>query len=98
MPSSQKLPHLKVHSVNTQTARSRVTRRLGFTAALSGVAALAAVLAAPSASSPGPSFTSAQALKGQSDYTQNCSGCHGVNLQGGAGPTLIGSAGSTLDP
>ena len=92
MPSSQKLPHLKVHSVNTQAARSRVTRRLGFTAALSGVAALAAVLAAPSASSPGPSFTSAQALKGQSDYTQNCSGCHGANLQGGAGPTLIGSA------
>ena len=66
-------------------------RRLGFTALVSGAAALAAVVAAP-VSGSGPNFTAAQVQKGQGDYTQNCAGCHGANLQGGAGPTLMGAA------
>ncbi|ULH13889.1 PQQ-binding-like beta-propeller repeat protein (plasmid) [Deinococcus sp. KNUC1210] len=76
---------------------ARPSKFLSNTKLLSGtlitglVAAVA--FAAPSATTPassGPDFTSAQALKGQSDYTQNCAGCHGANLQGGAGPTLMG--------
>ena len=74
------------HSNGRQSGRT-----IGFTALVSGAAALAAVLAAPVASS-GPNFTAIQAQKGQGDYTQNCAGCHGANLQGGAGPTLMGQA------
>lgn len=67
---------------------------LGYMAVLSGMAALTAVLAAPGAgnTSASPPFTSAQGLKGQSDYMQNCAGCHGANLQGGAGPILMGQS------
>lgn len=66
---------------------------LGYTAVLSGMAAVAAVLGAPVSPSTasGPPFTAAQSLKGQTDYTQNCAGCHGANLQGVAGPALAGT-------
>ncbi|MFC4452667.1 PQQ-binding-like beta-propeller repeat protein [Deinococcus sonorensis] len=54
-------------------------------------------VATPTTSKPGtssgsgPQFTSGQSQQGQSNYNQNCAGCHGANLQGGAGPALAGS-------
>lgn len=36
------------------------------------------------------SYTSAQAARGASVYAQSCASCHGPNLQGEAGPPLIG--------
>lgn len=35
-------------------------------------------------------YTKAQVQKGQHLYDQYCAVCHGVNLQGGAGPALAG--------
>jgi mono/diheme cytochrome c family protein len=39
-------------------------------------------------------FTSADAVRGQSDYLQMCSSCHGADLKGGKGgaPALTGPA------
>lgn len=37
-----------------------------------------------------PAFTAAQSKAGQAVYTANCQSCHGNNLQGGAGPALMG--------
>jgi S-disulfanyl-L-cysteine oxidoreductase SoxD len=38
-------------------------------------------------------FTSADAVRGQSDYLQMCSSCHGADLKGnGAAPALTGPA------
>ncbi|MER3483406.1 MAG: cytochrome C [Meiothermus sp.] len=33
-----------------------------------------------------------KATTGKAQYSQNCAGCHGANLQGGAGPALKGSS------
>lgn len=35
-------------------------------------------------------YTPAQAMRGQSVYTSRCEQCHGANLEGQAGPALIG--------
>lgn len=37
-------------------------------------------------------YTAAQATSGQAVFAQNCAMCHGANMQGGAGPALIGQA------
>lgn len=37
-------------------------------------------------------YTAAQATSGQAVFAQNCAVCHGANMQGGAGPALIGQA------
>jgi mono/diheme cytochrome c family protein len=37
-------------------------------------------------------YTSAQSSKGQKVFNQSCSSCHGSNLQGQAGPALVGPA------
>ncbi len=42
------------------------------------------------AAGPG-SYTAAQAASGATVYAAHCSQCHGVNLQGDSGPTLVGS-------
>jgi cytochrome c5 len=35
-------------------------------------------------------YTAAQAANGAKAYQKTCTGCHGVNLQGGMGPALVG--------
>lgn len=57
---------------------------LGFVASLLAAAAQAAA--------PPAIYTDAQAKAGAADFTQNCAMCHGANLEGGAGPALIGQA------
>lgn len=53
--------------------------------------ALIAILAlASSALAVTPPYTSAQAAAGKKVYSTACSGCHGGQLQGGAGPALAG--------
>ncbi len=47
---------------------------------------------AAQASTPPALYTDAQATAGTSAYAQNCAMCHGTNLEGGAGPTLVGQA------
>src|ERR1700721_588701 len=39
---------------------------------------------------PSGSYTSAQASRGATFYTQYCAECHGANLQGESGPALSG--------
>ena len=56
----------------------------GFTASLLAVAAQAAT--------PPAIYTAAQATAGASAFSQNCAMCHGANLEGGAGPALVGQA------
>ncbi len=56
----------------------------GFTASLLAVAA--------QAGTPPALYTDAQATAGASAFSQNCAMCHGANLEGGAGPALIGQA------
>ncbi|HEV3086465.1 MAG TPA: PQQ-binding-like beta-propeller repeat protein [Candidatus Elarobacter sp.] len=66
------------------------------TFAVAGVAGIAGLLFAGTVSeaqkSGGGHYTAAQARSGAAVYSQTCSQCHGVNLQGGAGPALVGSA------
>jgi mono/diheme cytochrome c family protein len=52
---------------------------------------LGCVLALPQ-SAPGPAgwYTTGQAANGAKAYKKACASCHGVNLQGGMGPALIG--------
>jgi mono/diheme cytochrome c family protein len=50
---------------------------------------LAALLIA-AAALPHPSFTAAQASAGEPIYNGSCAQCHGVNLEGAAGPALAG--------
>ncbi len=45
------------------------------------------ISAAAAATYPGGS-----AANGGAVYTNNCSSCHGANLQGGSGPKLVGSS------
>ncbi len=35
-------------------------------------------------------YAAQQASEGQSVFAQNCASCHGNNLEGGVGPTLVG--------
>jgi polar amino acid transport system substrate-binding protein len=48
------------------------------------------------AAAPRPSFTAAQATAGEPIYNGSCAQCHGVNLEGAAGPALAGSAAKSL--
>lgn len=57
---------------------------LGFAASL--------LAAAAQAGAPPAIYTDAQAKTGAQDFAQNCAMCHGANLEGGAGPALIGQA------
>jgi len=77
-------------SRNRTTLSSKQKQALSFMTVLTGCITAVAI-GAPGSSSTGPNFTAGQALKGQSDYTQNCAGCHGANLQGVAGPALAGT-------
>ncbi len=53
------------------------------------VALLALGGGAASAATTG-GYTQAQASAGAAVYTNNCSSCHGANLKGNSGPTLVG--------
>lgn len=53
-------------------------------------AALLAVSSAGAQTKANGGYTSAQALRGATVYTQSCMMCHGANLQGEAGPALAG--------
>jgi PQQ-dependent dehydrogenase (methanol/ethanol family) len=61
-------------------------RLLVFSASL-----LAMGLFAPASNAAGSGFTAAQATSGAAIYAAQCSQCHGVQLQGGAGPALSGA-------
>jgi|CXWL01.1.fsa_nt_gi cytochrome c5 len=57
--------------------------------------ALSAVVAAAQATGFGPSvwdgtFSAAQAQRGSNAYGEHCSECHGTDLQGADGPSLVG--------
>ena len=61
-------------------------------ALLIAVPVLAGLLIADPASAAGPGYyTRAQASTGGTVYGAKCSQCHGVNLEGGAGPALLGT-------
>ncbi len=48
-------------------------------------------LAAASAGQAAPAlFTATQAVQGQADYGQYCASCHGADLHGITGPSLVG--------
>jgi polar amino acid transport system substrate-binding protein len=51
-----------------------------------------ALLLLAAAAAPRPSFTAAQATAGEPIYNGSCAQCHGVNLDGGAGPALAGAS------
>lgn len=76
------------------------SRQVAPLALVAGVAmiAVSAALAVPpptsaakTAAGGGPAFTSAQAGQGQQVYVGQCQSCHGANLQGVAGPALMGN-------
>jgi len=54
--------------------------------------ALLAVSSAGAQTKARGGYTSAQALRGATVYTQSCMMCHGPTLQGGAGPPLTGQS------
>lgn len=56
-----------------------------------GLAASLLAVAAQ-AGTPPAIYTAPQAKAGASDFSQNCAMCHGANLEGGAGPALVGQA------
>jgi len=65
------------------------------TLVVAGLTAIAGLLLAGrlSAATAGPGhYTRAQAASGAAVYTATCQQCHGVNLQGQAGPALVGAA------
>lgn len=51
---------------------------------------LLAVSSAVAQTQPGGGYTTAQASRGATVYTQSCLSCHGANLQGESGPPLAG--------
>jgi mono/diheme cytochrome c family protein len=61
---------------------------------LTGFAAAGLLLSAAQAvaATPPALYTSAQAAAGAAVFAQSCAMCHGANLQGGAGPTLLGQS------
>src|ERR1700704_7099900 len=52
--------------------------------------ALIAVSSAGAQTKSGGGYTSAQASRGATVYTQSCVNCHGANLQGESAPALTG--------
>lgn len=44
------------------------------------------------AATPPALYTAAQATAGATVFTQHCAICHGAQMQGGTGPTLLGQA------
>ena len=54
------------------------------------VLAAAGVALASASAASAAGYTQAQAAAGASVYTNHCSSCHGADLRGGAGPTLVG--------
>lgn len=59
---------------------------------IAGLAALGAGLALHgSAVAADGHFTAEQAARGQTQYNSNCGSCHGMQLEGGVGPTLKGT-------
>jgi alcohol dehydrogenase (cytochrome c) len=59
---------------------------------VSGAVVLYALSIAAVQAKPGGDYTTAQAARGATVYTQYCAQCHGANLQGDAGPSLSGQA------
>ncbi|MGH8110919.1 MAG: c-type cytochrome [Rhodanobacteraceae bacterium] len=74
--------------LDKRRARSRITRTGGTVLAL---ATLALAVPAAHAQQPGD-YTQAQAQRGAQVFSGHCAECHGVNLQGQAGPALAGNA------
>jgi len=66
---------------------SRVLQSLMFCVTSSFGCALAL---AQSSSGSGGWYTSAQAANGAQVYRKTCASCHGAQLQGGMGPSLVG--------
>ncbi|HZO93714.1 MAG TPA: PQQ-binding-like beta-propeller repeat protein [Candidatus Baltobacteraceae bacterium] len=71
--------------------------KLPFGRFIPGMLVLPAVLvllaAATTSRAAGPgSYTAKQAASGAAVYTAHCTQCHGVKLEGGAGPTLVGAS------
>ncbi len=64
--------------------------RILWSAAIAAIAALTAAGAVSAAQAAGY-YTRAQAASGATVYAANCLVCHGMNLQGQAGPALVGS-------
>lgn len=50
------------------------------------------LLAGPAYAATPAIYTAAQATAGAKVFSQNCAICHGANLQGEAGPTLLGQS------
>jgi mono/diheme cytochrome c family protein len=59
---------------------------------LSAAAGLLLAVAQANAATPPALYTAAQASAGAGVFTQSCAMCHGANLQGGAGPALLGQS------
>lgn len=57
--------------------------------ALTGILCVA-MAAGAGAATPPALYTSSQATAGATVYAQNCATCHGAQLQGQAGPALLG--------
>ncbi|MDD2876834.1 MAG: cytochrome c [Acidiphilium sp.] len=72
----------------------RPTAPIGtFALATALVAALAvASITVATAAAPPALYTTAQAAAGHADFETHCSMCHGKDLQGITGPTLVGPA------
>jgi mono/diheme cytochrome c family protein len=66
-------------------------------AALASLAVLAPQHSIAAGSSSSVSFSAAQVSAGSKAFQQNCSTCHGTNLEGGAGPALSGPNFQTLN-
>src|ERR1700676_2563903 len=67
-------------------------RRMSHGLVSAAIVVIAGLTAVGAASAQGTGYyTQAQAASGASIYAAKCSQCHGVKLEGGAGPTLVGS-------
>lgn len=64
-------------------------KKLTMSAAFAGILLFDAVAFADA---PPAIYTAAQAKTGQAVFAANCAMCHGNNLEGGAGPALLGQA------
>ncbi len=60
-------------------------------AAAASLAAIAPALGGTPASGSAPLYAAGQAASGAKDYAQNCSRCHGAQLEGVSAPPLKGS-------
>jgi mono/diheme cytochrome c family protein len=61
-----------------------------------GLGSAAASAGAPSATTATVPYSAAQATSGATLFASKCAGCHGANLEGGAGPALTGATLNTL--